>query len=213
MNEEFNENVNPETQNGGVWGNTEKQYGTPDYGNANQQYVAPDYGNANQQYGTPDYGNANQQYGNPNYGNTNQQYGNPNYGNAGEQYGNPNYGQASQKGQGIGLGIASLVLGILSILLFLTCLNFILGLVAIVLGIIQIVKNQKKGMAITGIVTAVVSFVLTILVYIGVFAYIGTDDFQDLYNQYYEENSNDYESTNVQEMDCPFETVTGLEEL
>ena len=165
MNEDFNENVNPETQNGGVLGNTEKQYGKPDYGNA------------------------------------------------GEQYGNPNYGQASQKGQGIGLGIASLVLGILSILLFLTCLNFILGLVAIVLGIIQIVKNQKKGMAITGIVTAVVSFVLTILVYIGVFAYIGTDDFQDLYNQYYEEYSNDYETTNVQEMDCPFETVTGLEEL
>ena len=201
MNEEFNENVNPETQNGGVSGNTEKQYGTPDYGNAGEQY------------GNPNYGNPNQQYGNPNYGNANQQYGNPNYGNAGEQYGNPNYGQASQKGQGIGLGIASLVLGILSILLFLTCLNFILGLVAIVLGIIQIVKNQKKGMAITGIVTAAVSFVLTILVYIGVFAYIGTDDFQDLYNQYYEEYSNDYESTNVQEMDCPFETVTGLEEL
>lgn len=68
------------------------------------------------------------------------------------------------KGQGTGLGIASMVLGILTIL-SICCssvvpfLPVILGIVSIVLGIIQLVKNDAKGMAIAGIICSVVGII------------------------------------------------------
>lgn len=68
------------------------------------------------------------------------------------------------KGQGTGLGIASMVLGILSIV-SICCssvvpfLPVILGIVSIVLGIVQIVKNDAKGMAIAGIICSVVGII------------------------------------------------------
>lgn len=83
-----------------------------------------------------------------------------------------NYG--SGKGQGTGLGIASMVCGILSILLIcstyaglplLTYAAPILGIIAIVLGIVQLVKNESKGMAIAGIVCGAVG----ILIFVGLF--------------------------------------------
>lgn len=60
----------------------------------------------------------------------------------------------SEKGESQGLGIAAMVCGILAIVTI-CCIPYgpiILGIAAIVLGIVQIVKNQKKGMAIAGIV-------------------------------------------------------------
>jgi len=61
-------------------------------------------------------------------------------------------------------GIASMVCGILSIV---TCcfwyIGVILAIVSIVLGILQIRKNQKKGMAIAGIVCSIVTIVLVII--------------------------------------------------
>lgn len=62
--------------------------------------------------------------------------------------------QGPQKGEGQGLGIAAMVCGILAIVTI-CCVPYgpiILGIIAIILGIVQIVKNQKKGMAIAGIV-------------------------------------------------------------
>lgn len=97
-----------------------------------------------------------------------------------ENYGfeNGNYdpyrnGSPSGKGQGTGLGIASMVCGIVSILsiccgsmmsssLVYACV--ILGIVAIVLGIVQIVKNESKGMAIAGIVCGAVGIVMFIAI-------------------------------------------------
>ena len=45
------------------------------------------------------------------------------------------------KGDGIGFGVASLVLGAVSILMFGCCVNYILAIIAIALGIVQLVKN------------------------------------------------------------------------
>ncbi len=73
------------------------------------------------------------------------------------------YGQTKAKGTGTGFGIASLVLGILSIFTFACCINYILAVLAIIFGIVQIVKNEKKGLAIGGIVTAVISIIVGIL--------------------------------------------------
>lgn len=72
-----------------------------------------------------------------------------------------------------GLAIASLVLGITSLLL-----GFAFGIVAIVLGFIAISKINKepelegKGMAITGIILGFISF-WTIILFIGALAYFG----------------------------------------
>ena len=57
-----------------------------------------------------------------------------------------------------GFGVASLVLGIVSLVLFCTCVNVLLAVIAIVFGIVQLAKPQaKKGMAIAGIITSAVS--------------------------------------------------------
>lgn len=71
----------------------------------------------------------------------------------------------SGKGQSNGLGIASMVLGILS-LITICCVPYgpiVLGIIAIVLGIVQIVKNEKKGMAIAGIVCGAIGLIVYVV--------------------------------------------------
>lgn len=63
----------------------------------------------------------------------------------------------------VGFGVASLVLGIISLLCFCSGVNVILAILAIVFGVIQILTCEKKGMAIGGIVTAVISVVLLVI--------------------------------------------------
>lgn len=103
-------------------------------------------------YGQQQYGGCayNQSYGNQ------QQYG-------GSQ-GNPQYGPTGKK-IGLGFGIASLVLGIISLLCFCSCINIILAILAVIFGIIQIVSYETKGMAIAGIVTATISVILSVVCY------------------------------------------------
>ena len=62
------------------------------------------------------------------------------------------YGQTQAKGTGTGFGIASLVLGILSVFTFACCINYILAVLAIIFGIVQMVKNEKKGLAIGALI-------------------------------------------------------------
>ena len=129
--------------------------GKPDYSqmNYNSGVAGADY-NQNG-YGQPAGGqNYNQnEYGQPNGGvNYNQNGYNQN------GYNQPPYGAAT-KSDSTGFGIASLVLGIISIFTFFCCINYILAVIAIVLGIVQIAKSSKKGLAIGGIVTAVISII------------------------------------------------------
>ena len=79
---------------------------------------------------------------------------------------NPGMPQQKQKGDGRGYGIASLILGIVSVLLFCTCINWVTGILAVIFGIIQITKNKEHGLAIGGIITAVVSMVLSVVLYL-----------------------------------------------
>lgn len=72
-------------------------------------------------------------------------------------------GDGPVKGQGTGFGIASMILGIVSILLSCTYFNIVTGIISVILGVIQIVKNEKKGMAIAGIVCSVVSVIILLL--------------------------------------------------
>jgi hypothetical protein len=90
----------------------------------------------------------------------------------------------NQKKDGNGFGIASFVLGIVSLLLFCICVNWITGILAVIFGVIQLVGYKQKGFAVGGIVTACISFVLNILLCIllsvGAIAdgYFDGDDYQ-----------------------------------
>ncbi len=56
-----------------------------------------------------------------------------------------------------------MILGILSLMLFCTCVNIPLAVAAIIFGILQYSKGpQGKGMALTGMITAVLSIIALI---------------------------------------------------
>lgn len=120
-----------------------------------------------------------------NYG-QNQNYGQQSY----DQYQNYNGWQQPQQPQEERqtFGIVSLVLGIISLLLFCTCINWLTGIAAIVFGIIQIVKYRKKGLAIGGIVTAGLSLLCSILLYVFIFISYPVE----LYDQFYNYDYNGY---------------------
>ena len=85
-----------------------------------------------------------------------------------QQTGNPNGYHAPAKKRSSKLGLFSMILGITSLLLFAVGVNYPLLTASIILGIIHLVKKGKPSMAITGIVTSVLSFLLSIVLWIAV---------------------------------------------
>lgn len=84
-----------------------------------------------------------------------------------------------------GLGIASLVLGILALLTGFFLIGGLLGLIAIVLGIIALGRVKRgeadnRGMALAGIITGALGLLLTILVVAGVAALFNSGGFSNL---------------------------------
>lgn len=98
--------------------------------------------------------------------------------------GQNNQEPVSQK-SGNGFGIASLILGIISLLAFCTCFNWITAILAIIFGIIQIVQYKEKGLAIGGIVTAALSLLFCILLYAFIWTGVFTEN-KSLYEYYYD---------------------------
>lgn len=93
-----------------------------------------------------------------------------------------------------GLAIASMVLGIIALVLF--CIWYIsipCAILALVFGILSL-KSSKRGMAIAGISTGAVGFVLMILLYVFIFFVIGVGTFSGIKDaiEYYEEYDNNY---------------------
>ena len=93
-----------------------------------------------------------------------------------------------------GFAIASMVLGIIALVLF--CIVYIsipCAILALIFGILS-VKSSKRGMAIAGITTGAIGFILTVLLYVFVFVvvgvgtYTGLDSLQDALEEY--ENNN-----------------------
>ena len=105
------------------------------------------------------------------------------------QYGQPinmnyqaNMGMVQQESQGF--GIASLVLGILSLLLTCSCFNYITGILAIIFGIVQIVKSKNnRGMAIAGLITAGISILVATFFWIFVIV-VAEDPNSDFYRYF-----------------------------
>lgn len=65
----------------------------------------------------------------------------------------------NQDDPGKGFGIASMVLGITSVVFFCSCINIPMAILAIIFGIVQLARGGKKSMPITGLITGIVSLV------------------------------------------------------
>lgn len=94
-----------------------------------------------------------------------------------------------------GLAIAAMVLGIVSIVFF--CIWYIsitCAVLAIIFGILAL-KSTGRGMAIAGISTGAVGFVLMILFYVFLFFVVGFGTYSGLKNfiDYYENHYDDYD--------------------
>lgn len=164
MDDNFNnQNQQPEDNNQQPYqqDNT-NQYSDPYAGQQyqQQQYNDP-YANQQSQYNDP-YANQQQQYNDP-Y--ANQQY--PQY--QQQQYNTYNETYQPEKR---GFGIASMIIGICSILLgcCIPYVSFAGSIAGIILGIVSLRKNESaKGMAIAGIVTSGCALLLSIIMLIMVF--------------------------------------------
>lgn len=140
----------------------------------------------NNPYGTGVNGTGYQNNGYQNNGYQNSGYGNsyqnpPVYYNVNGQKENSNESQA--------FGITSLVLGIVALLLFCTCINVPIAIIGLVFGIVQLVRSEKRGLAIGGVVTCALSLLLTILLYGTIFS---DDSFGDFYHEFYEEYESEF---------------------
>ena len=151
----------------------------------NPYYTNTSYGNGGTNY---NYGQANDSAG-YNYGQTN--------GSTEYNYGQPAGRYGSNKSESEGFGIASLVLGIITALLFCTCISWITGILAIIFGIIQLVKGNKKGMAIVGLITGGIGFAASIILYILIFfTSLGSySNYDDIYNHIYDDIYDDIENS------------------
>ncbi len=162
----------------------------------NPYYTNTSYGNGGTNY---NYGQANDSagynYGQPN-GSAEYNYGQSN-GSTEYNYGQPAGRYGSNKSESEGFGIASLVLGIITVLLFCTCISWITGILAIIFGIIQLVKGNKKGMAIVGLITGGIGFIASVILYILIFfTGLGSySNYDDIYNHIYDDIYDDIENS------------------
>ena len=189
MSEENNWNygTNDQNVNQGNPVNLEKNtvdnpyYTNTSYGNGGTDY---NYGQSN---GGTDYG----------YGQSNDSAG-YNYGQSNNRadynYGQPN---GNNKSESEGFGIASLILGIITVLLFCTCISWITGILAVIFGILQLVKGNKKGMAVVGLITGGIGFAASIILYILIFfTGLGSySSYNDIYDHIYDDIYDDIENS------------------
>lgn len=115
-------------------------------------------------YGQPDMQEQSYAYGQPDAQKQSNAHGQQN------MHNQPNmYGQPKQHG----FGIASMVLGIIAVVLFFSLLNVPLAILAIVFGIIQLTKKEAQGMSVAGIITGALSLILGFIFWVFViFIYI-----------------------------------------
>lgn len=100
-------------------------------------------------------------------------------------YGQQQFGMPPPAGNRNGLGTASMVLGILSLVTWFLLIGGVFGVVAVVLGALGRGKAKRGeasngGMALAGIVTGALGILLTVLVVVGVAALFSTGEFSNL---------------------------------
>ena len=92
---------------------------------------------------------------------------------------------------GRGFGIASMVLGIIALVLFFSFVNIPLAILAIIFGIIQLMRKAPKGMAISGIVMGISSLFLLVIFWTCMLVSAARTESTDSSTYYYEGSEND----------------------
>lgn len=83
--------------------------------------------------------------------------------------------------ESMGFGIASLVLGIIAMVLFCSCFNIVLAILSIIFGIIHLVRcREGKGFAIFGISLSVLSIIAFIVMCV---SFVGSPVFQEEFQE------------------------------
>lgn len=90
-----------------------------------------------------------------------------------------------------GFGIASMVLGIIALVLFFSFVNIPLAILSIIFGIIQLTRKAPKGMAISGIVMSTISLFLLVIFWACMFVSDARTESTDSSTYYYEGSEND----------------------
>lgn len=90
-----------------------------------------------------------------------------------------------------GFGIASMVLGIIALVLFFSFVNIPLAILSIIFGIIQLTRKAPKGMAISGIVMSTISLFLLVIFWACMFVSAARTESTDSSTYYYEGSEND----------------------
>lgn len=90
-----------------------------------------------------------------------------------------------------GFGIASMVLGIIALVLFFSFVNIPLAILSIIFGIIQLTRKAPKGMAISGIVMSTISLFLLVIFWACMFVSDARSESTDSSTYYYEGSEND----------------------
>ena len=118
------------------------------------------------------------------------------------------YHSSSQPG-GNGFGIASMVLGILALVFFCGCINIPLAIISIIFAIIHINrKTGSIGFAIAGMVTSVISVILTVIMIVA-FMYAGVGSTTWMYSEtlpfeYFMDGDDYYDDFGGDSEDLPF---------
>ena len=90
-----------------------------------------------------------------------------------------------------GFAVASMVLGIIALVLFwIFYFSIPCAILAIIFGILSI-KSSRKGMSIAGITTGAIGFVLMVLLYGFIFVVFGSIDWEQVIENY-DDRYNDY---------------------
>lgn len=109
----------------------------------------------------------------------------------------PGYGSSealSTNNEGKGLEIATLVFGILSLVI--CCCNGLFGLIGLILGIIAMVKGKKNGLSIAGLVCSILGLLCTI----GMVAFSMTDYGQELQDAFWDGFEQGYEASSGEDI-------------
>lgn len=100
-----------------------------------------------------------------------------------EQQNMQNQPNAYEQPKQHGFGIASMVLGIIAVVLFFSLINVPLAILAIVFGIIQLTKKEAQGMSVAGIITGALSLILGFIFWVFVIFIYLKSSFAGSYEQ------------------------------
>lgn len=96
-------------------------------------------------------------------------------------YDNRNMSQAPQKKRGSTLSILAFVFSIIALPLTCVLVGVLFSIAALVMGVIALIlKQEKKGLAISGIILSAITLILEIIAVVACIVYLGNVDTEDM---------------------------------